>query len=491
MSKTKTEGSPVVDQVIGAGVDAVNARRIADELAALARQDACMADAMVHVQKVYDFLGDPSKIIGSDKTKHGEIAEAIEVHITNAEDALAGNKPSATLDLEKGRIDKTDYRIGDTDFQSKFINGVRNGLDHIDEHRAKYPDFVANGGKYAVPKDQFEILKRIAAGETKIEGLSDTRMRNLAAHIKEIEAQTGKSFEDVVTPSRSTYAEVQQGKAQETNEGHEDRLKKDNEERKDDIRTEHQASWSEGLKVAGSAAAIAGGVSFVTQAWNFHKEGRNIFKGELTKADWKRMGVEVGSNASIAAVTAGGIYVLTNCADMAAPLAAALASAAKGLGSLVIDHLEGKITLNQLLESGLYVCGETAVMSLASMAGQALIPIPVVGAMIGSLAGKILYQLAGNVIKDLKPKVAEIETQLQKVIARYEVAQQILARRYQRLNDMMKLAFDREANLRMVELSAQLAVAVGVRKELVLKNSGDFHAFMQGKHALNRLTAIG
>ncbi|MDH0423534.1 hypothetical protein [Delftia tsuruhatensis] len=491
MNKARPERSTVADQVIGAGVGVANARRIADELAALARQDACMSKAMEHVQEMYDFLGDPSKIIGNPSTKHGEIAEAMEVHITNAEQALKGNNPTASFDLPNGRIDKVDYRIDDVDYQSKFINGLRNGLNHIDKHRADYPDFVSNGGKYAVPRDDFEILKRIAAGESEIDGLSPTKVRNLAAHIKAIEDQTGKPFEEVVTPSRSTYAEVQQGAANDTTHGHEDRLREENDGRKEEIRTEHEPSWSEGLKVAGTAAAIAGGVSFVTQAWKFHKEGRNIFKGELTKADWKRMGIEVGSSAGIAAVTASGIYAMTNCAGMAAPLAAALASAAKGIGSLAIDYKKGKITLEQFAEMGLYVCGETAAVSLASVAGQTLIPIPVFGAVIGSLAGKLLYQLAGKAIKDLKPKVDEIEAQLKAVIARYELTQQALSRWAGRLDDLMTLAFDREANTRLVELSAELAVAAGVREEHVLKSRCDFQAFMQGKHTLNTVTAAG
>ncbi|MGQ0516579.1 hypothetical protein ACT453_38070, partial [Bacillus sp. D-CC] len=62
------------------------------------KQDEAFYLAFQQVNKVREFLQDPSKILGSDKTKHGEIAEQVEVHVRNAYKILKGMNPLATFD---------------------------------------------------------------------------------------------------------------------------------------------------------------------------------------------------------------------------------------------------------------------------------------------------------------------------------------------------------------------------------------------------------
>lgn len=490
MTNPPFERSSSADQVLGAAVGRVNDLRVADMLASLARQEVAFENAMGHIEELRDFLGSPESILGNAKTKHGEIAEAMEVHLTNAKDALAQEAPTATLDVPGGRTGPVDYNIDGVDFQSKFCNGIRNGFDAVKQHSADYPNFLPDGGKYMLPRDQYEKLLTIGGGGA-VEGLSEKQTENIRKWLREFEAQTGKPFTETLQAGTPSYAETQQGAAHDTVSKHEQQLKDKQEELNKEIELEHQASLAEGLVVAGQAAAIAGGISFATMAWKFHKQGKNIFKGDLTAADWKAMGVEVGTSAIVGAVTAGGIYVLTNCADLAAPLAGALASAVKGVGSLVFDYHAGRITMDELVKSGLYVCSETAVVSLASVAGQTLIPIPVVGALIGSLAGKLLLKVAGKAVKGLQPKVDEVEAQLQAIVAKYEIARELLAERFSRLDSFVADAFNPELNARLVELSVSLAANVGVHTSHILKDHEDLGRFLDGQHALNRLTSTG
>ncbi|MCW3596823.1 hypothetical protein, partial [Burkholderia cenocepacia] len=99
-----------------------------------------------------EFIGEPGKILGRMDTKHGEIAEQVEVAVRRARDFLAQVAPGATFD-GVGRTAPMDYRIDGVDFQSKFINGSSKGLTHVLEHMGKYKAF-ANGGVYHIPKDQ-------------------------------------------------------------------------------------------------------------------------------------------------------------------------------------------------------------------------------------------------------------------------------------------------------------------------------------------------
>ena len=91
------------------------------------------------------------------------------------------------------------------------------------------------------------------------------------------------------------------------------------------------------------------------------------------------------------------------------------------------------------------------------MAGQALIPIPVVGALIGSLAAKYFLSLAKKLVAGITPKVKQIEAALEKVIAKYEVARKLLHERFGRMDQLIKDAFDPALNLKLVETSVALA----------------------------------
>lgn len=58
-------------------------------------QDRAFASALVELDWVRDKVGSPEHILGSDKTKHGEIAEIAEVGIRRARDVLRERSPNA------------------------------------------------------------------------------------------------------------------------------------------------------------------------------------------------------------------------------------------------------------------------------------------------------------------------------------------------------------------------------------------------------------
>ena len=93
----------VRNQIIGSVVDCVNQKRLnilEQELAKilekklenLTRQDINLLKAMECVNAVKDFISKPEHILGSSVTKHGEIAEQLQVHITNAKSLINGGE---------------------------------------------------------------------------------------------------------------------------------------------------------------------------------------------------------------------------------------------------------------------------------------------------------------------------------------------------------------------------------------------------------------
>lgn len=475
--QSHTESSAIRDQAAGMVVDALNRIREAAEGAALAAQDHALEKAMGAMGVVREFIGDPSKILGRMDTKHGEVAEQVEVGVRRARDLLAQVNPTATFD-GIGRTAPADYRLGDVYVQSKFINGANNGLSHVLEHLDKY-QATTPVDLYHIPKDQHAQILEVLKGNTG--DLSDKTIRAIQDKVAQIESLTGKPFADAVQPSVSTYSEVQLGKVDETIGKHEQDLKQQNESIKDHIHMEHEPSLGEGAKAAGTGAAVAAALTLTVQLWKKYKDGKNVFKGDFTAKDWKDVGLSTTKSAAGGAFAGGAIYALTNCADMAAPFASAFVTATKGMASLTADYHAGKITLDAFIDSGMFVCSEAAIVGLATAAGQALIPVPVLGAVLGSIAGKFMAAALGKKAREITDKLAQrmglmlsaLDEEVRKVVEALDAA-------FERLGDLTVAAFDLSVNTRLLDTSLSLARAHGVDESLLLKSVPEVDAFMMG-----------
>lgn len=470
--------SSVADQVSAAVVDKINTARVAEEATQLFAQDAAFQKAMDELTKVRDFVNDPEHILGSDGAKHGEVAEQVEVGVRRAWAWLRGAEQTATFD-GVDRFAAEDYLIDGLGVQSKFINGVNNTLTHVLNHMSKYENFGRDGTFYHIPKDQFQLIQDVLNGET--HGLNAKTIRAILDKVAQVERDTGQPFNEVVQPGVSSYAEVQLGKVHETLDGHQNELHEENENLKEQISLKHEPSWAEGLKAAGTAAAVGAALGFASKAWAKYREGKNIFKGDFTAQDWKDVGGSALQSGVAGGLAGGAIYALTNCAGMAAPFAGAFVTAAKGVASLAADYHAGKLSLEALIDNGLFVCSDAAIVGLCTFAGQTLIPLPVVGGILGALAGKFLSTFLNKKLKQaqvvlddkLQQFRAALGAEFQAVIARMEA-------KFSELGDLTVAAFDHSSNQDLVEASVALARAHGVSEALLIQNDEDLDAFMKG-----------
>ena len=124
--------TPLCDQLIGSAVNALNQARIDDMVVKLSHQDIAFVLAREQMQKVRDFIASPGNILGSMNTKHGEIAEQVEVGLRNSEQAIKEGLQDATTFRATfegvGRNARVDYLIDGIEVQSKFINGTNNSF---------------------------------------------------------------------------------------------------------------------------------------------------------------------------------------------------------------------------------------------------------------------------------------------------------------------------------------------------------------------------
>lgn len=489
------------DQIAASGIGAFNEWKqqthasqldqvVKDALAAEKQQNANLEKALGHMMKMRQFLSDPERILGSQQTKHGEVAEHLEVNVRNAWSAIKGNGEVATFE-GVGRTAPEDFILNGVKYQSKFINGTNNTLKHVLNHFETYQDDSMN---YSIPKDQYHVIEAVRAGVRPAD-LSDKSVRAILRKVEEIEVETSRSFDDIVRPSVSNYDEVQLGRVGGTVSGYQDELVDENQRIKEEIRSEAREkakaiegkrgpSVKEGAKAAGAAATIAASLSVITTIYRKVKDGRLI--QDFDKEDWKEVGMEGVKAGAKGGVTAGTIYALTNLTSLSAPFAGAIASGMIGLSSLMADVSKDRITMDEFVTQGQILCIEAGIAATGGAIGQMLIPIPVLGSIIGTVTANFIWSFAkgrlGAKEQELKAKLdayiasilAQIDQAYLDIIARIDAT-------YQRFDSLIEAAFDVDANAAVLAAaSVDLAVELGVDKSKILREDVDLEAFFLG-----------
>lgn len=465
------------DHITSSVVDMVNVRRISDELDALKIQNSNFKKAIAQIDCVNGFIGKPERILGSELTKHGEIAEHVEIGIRRAKQAFDGMEMTATFD-GINRIAPTDYLIDGSHVQSKFINGANNNLTHVIDHMVKYPNFGRDGSYYHIPKDTYDTLDKIY-NQGNADHLNHRSVQQLQEKMLRIEFLSGKKFNEVVKPGLSTYAEVQYGKVDRTLKVHKTHLTKKHKALNEKIKHNHKPNLTEGFKVIGAAAGVGAGVSLVTGLYIKKTEGKRFYRGEFTAEDWKEIGIDSVSDGIKAVASASIMYGLTNYAELSAPLAGAIVSTASGVGSLVIDFKKGDINEEELIELGMVICAEAAVIGCAAAVGQVMIPIPVLGMAIGSIAGTILTKHLGPQNRKTAHKIRqEINDYLKILNEEYRQLVQEITDHFKTLGELTRIAFDPDLNVNLLNSSVVLAKNYGVPDAKLIHSVSELDRYM-------------
>lgn len=439
----------------------------------LQREEA-LNNALQEVDKIKDILKvaketNYGNLLGSDKTKHGEIAEFIEVHIRNAKELLQKRNPIATFE-GVGRTADTDYILNNVGVQSKFINGCNSNLTHVLKHLDKYPNFCADNSHYIIPKDHLEIINDVYSGKD-LHGLNNKSVNAILEKVKEIENQTGKQFDEVVQPSISKYGEVQQGTAEKTVEKHEK-----------EIIEGGQASINEALKAGAISAGISGGMNLAFNIYKNHKQGKKI--QNYTAEDWKKIGIDFAKSSTEGGLSGMAIYGLTNLTDMSAPLASAFVSSSIGVASLANSYHKGEIEYDDFVEQSNAVCTDAAMVGLAATIGQAVIPIPIVGTLVGTFAMKATLSFTrdylGKQSKEFEERLNnDYSKHLKTINEELKIEVEKIVNEYDKLGQISDMAFDfnRNAYFRF-KASIELAEKSGVEEKKIIRSDEDLDKFI-------------
>lgn len=381
------------EQAVAAWIGLINQMRIDDLIENLNRQNQNLDSAMESMNWA---LGKIEDLVvtnrGGSKGVHGFIAEVAECGLENAQSLVHGDKPVMEWVNDNGPADL--LRNG-VEIQVKFVNaGGKFSLDAVATHLEKYPDFLDKGGVYQIPKDHLDAIRSLyeMPREEAVKLVSSTGGPSYSnwKSIHEFFDSSGFSIDDLEA-SKFEYSEVQKNVIADNMAEEKIRLADESERIKKDIYEEHKPTLQEGAKAAVAGAVLEAGTAFALSVKSHLGNGKRI--GDLTQDDWEEIAKDSGMGLVKGGVRGGAVYGLSNYTATPSSVASALVTASFGVADCAYRFRSGELTEIEFIESSEIACLDASVSAFSSFVGQAVIPVPILGALVGNAVGTTVYEL--------------------------------------------------------------------------------------------------
>ncbi|MGN8378955.1 hypothetical protein ACR9JW_02550 [Helicobacter pylori] len=360
---------------------------------------------------------------------------------------------------EKGNI------IPGTLTQSKFVG--KNGEECFKKLLSKdYEKYFENGAKMKIARNHYGDFQR--AVNTRIKGLESqiAKQKGLgdfqkAAHLEE-KLQHCKTIKAHTRPASATKAEAIEA-----------RLNPKLSTAKDVASVSHQA----GMNAAQTGALIGGGVSLIKNVYECIANGKDPMKAIKHTAIATLKGGALSYGSAFASSSLEGLMqssanrIIQSLGKGSAP--AMIVGACVANATVLTRYFSGKIDGTELRKQ-LVKANTTLVNSGAmAVAGQALIPIPVVGALVGGFVGATLSETFFNAFLKAREKAKlarqrriEIEKECREIIKLLEIYQnqfkEVFERYFHETTKFFNQSFD---ELERVLYAGDADLAIGVNNK--------------------------
>lgn len=172
---------------------------------------------------------------------------------------------------------------------------------------------------------------------------------------------------------------------------------------------------------------------------------------------------------------------MTNFLNSPAPVANSLVTATFGVVSLARKLENNQITKEEFTINSEVVCLEVGTSALSAMLGQTLIPIPVLGAIVGNTVGMLMLEISRNYLdSDEQQLIQEYVTKMSaldnKYVEEYSRLLKEIQNKEHKFNSLVELAFDKDVNKAFYS-SVALALSEDVDEGMILKNLNDIDTY--------------
>lgn len=471
------------EQAITSWTNYLNQVRLEQLHEALSAQDQNLSRAMSTLEESLRIVREEivSTNRGGTKGMHGFIAEITECGVSNARRQVVGKNSNCVWVNDNGPVDIV---RGGVSIQQKFVNsGNHLSLQAIKQHSSAYPDFLLNGGKYQIPEDHYEKIKCLLnlpekeamKMPTKTSEFSLKQWKEVQAFFKEGDIK----WKDI-EPSKLSYGEVQQGKIESTYRNERKSLRETDEQLRKKVVSDSRSTLQEGAKVVAVSAGIEGTIGLISGIYKKKKSGKIL--SQFSKDDWKEVIKETGKETAKGGLRGAGVYVITNATAMPAAVACSIVTSSMNVAELLYQTRKGEISWDGFVSKAEDCCVLAAVSAYSSMAGQAIIPIPILGAVIGNIVGTVLYQnLKGFLSEDelgrMNIYMESFEKQERRLSEEYQEYLLFLRKNLCEYMVILDEAFDVDSHLAL-EGSAALANWAGVPQDKILRKIDDVDDYM-------------
>lgn len=400
-------------------------------------------------------------------------------------DYATPNKNHELVDYVK--VDRNGNVISNTLTQSKFVG--RNGVECFEKFLSKdYEKYLKNGMKMEITKDFFGVFQKEA--NIKIKSLESQIAKQKSfgdfqkAGILERRLQKCKTIKANTRPASITKKEVIEA-----------RLNPKLSAAKDVSNFSHQAE----MNAMQTGALIACCVSSATNIYECIANGKDPKKAIKHTALATLKGGALSYGSAFASSSLGGLMqssankIIQSLGKGSVPRM--IVGAGVATCKVFIDYFRGKIDKAELLKR--LGKANTSLLSSGAMAvaGQALIPIPVVGALIGGFVGAALSEAFFNALNSKKVELArqrriEIEKKCRESIRQLEMHQnqfnEVFERYFHETTKFFNQSFD-ELERALYAGDADLAIGVnnkiqeGLGQELLFDNKQECWDFITSR----------
>lgn len=469
----------IQEQAVASWITYLNQMRINTLLESLSQQDSNLENALTVLEDLKRSISEEviKRNRGGDKGIHGFIGERMQVSLENAKKLIDGLEQEYVLIDDNGPVD---YLKNGIPVQQK-ARQLHLGINAIQEHLEKYPDFLKSGGKYEIPKDYYEKLQKLwnlTAKEAKNIENSQNGDYKLWEAIQAFKEQTGMSLNQIA-PMDVEYSAIQKGTYEKTIDRKEKEIKEKDKANRDKDYQKSQPTLKEAGKAVTVGAGMEGAMAMCMSIAKKHKEGKKI--SEYTEEDWKDVGLDTGKGTVKGGIRGGAVYAMSNFTCTPANVASALVTATFGMVANAMKFSRGELSQEDFIINSEACCLDAGVSAVSALIGEIMIPVPVLGAIIGSSVGNFMYGIAQkycneNVKKCVKQYYTEVNELNRKLDQKYKCFVEMLEREFRKYSTILELAFNENINIAF-DNSILLARISGVEESKILKTKTDIDNF--------------
>ena len=410
---------------------------------------------------------------GGEYGGHGFIAEFAEAGIVNARRAFEGLNPIVKVLNDNG---PADLLIGRNNIQMKFYNNLRDELAQSFHYSAKM--------RMMFPKDHVLVFEKIMAGAKEVEfngkRLSIKQITDIRQMINDITESKGHtSYKSWMKSSVLNYDDAQRNSinsildSEEKNICKTVRLKQQELNRKRLVAQKHALpNLKEANKVARNAAFLQGGLALMSSVYGKYKEGKSIF--EFEQSDWLDCGLNTAEVVVKGAISGYSIYGLTNVLGISAPNASALVMATYGMIDIVLKYRSTEITQDEFMNLLTLNVMDASFATIGACIGQIMIPIPVLGSVVGSISTSIIWEIGKGILNEREQRIIQdykenLNSYIKTIDENYLVIYNEIIEKYKKLGEIQAYSFDLSINTKLrFEYSIEMAESLEIEDNKIL-----------------------